>query len=235
MAKRIKTLFMASYKGQFKVPYFVGVDDYTQYSPDRYAEMANSADFEVMESVVSMQVHAEKLNESVKKGRVTVKLTDVLSEAEIARQKERIDKQRRTPIREDSNQTLLAYQAQLNQRGKWDGTTSGLDATFTRALDSVRIVVYGNSLMWYCDCGKGAFQTGTDPQTMCSHLDSVHPSAGNQESARIQKAYQSMGLSIEESKVAAGIEDVVLLECWAKLVGSEEGAKLAMKPKGNTE
>jgi hypothetical protein len=57
--KKVKTLFMASYKGETNAPYFVGADG-TQYSPDIYTEMCNSAEFEAIESVVGLQVHAER-------------------------------------------------------------------------------------------------------------------------------------------------------------------------------
>jgi hypothetical protein len=59
MAKKIMRQFMAGYKGETNVPYFAGIDG-TQYPPERYAEMCNSAEFEIVESITAMQILARQ-------------------------------------------------------------------------------------------------------------------------------------------------------------------------------
>ena len=106
---------------------------------------------------------------------------------------------------------------------------------FVRPLGTFKVTVFPDST-WECSCdcdfdATGATSAGEDPQTMCSHLDLFHPSAGDQESFRMrtEAAYRKMGLSLAESSEAADIEKSVMLRSWARILGSEEMAKAFLK------
>jgi hypothetical protein len=59
MAKKVKTLFMAGYKGKHNVPFFVG-EDGTQYSPDDYHAMCNDSRFEEVQSLTAVKMFSDK-------------------------------------------------------------------------------------------------------------------------------------------------------------------------------
>jgi len=100
----------------------------------------------------------------------------------------------------------------------------------------VRVTIYDDG-HWNCAVGGKMHDDGKDSTTLDSHLYSAHPVVPSQESARlteanrrrVERAYRLMGLNVAESKVAADTEETTLLECWARLLGSDEAAQIAMK------
>ena len=213
MAKKVKTHFMASWRGHTNAPYFVGVDG-TQYSPDAYTEMcSNPAAFEVVESFVGLQMHAE-MRESLGPGWVNTNKP-------------------RTGFREvelNANQQLQAtvHSLKLRHFAAPSSASSAGEGTWKRGSVSVLVAPDGS---WKCGTSSGK-----DAHHLDTTLDSQFPESAREVAQRseanrhrVERAYSLLGLSADECKIAADTEEeITLAECWAQLCGSEEAAAIAM-------